>query len=228
MSFSSLKLRSARARALGLGVAALIAVVFSTALAAEEPDAAATEKRAAAQRRRPARLEVVDPLSFTITEQVRISGEAREKYDGALRLLEQQQYQQGIARLIEVTEEAPTVTAPYINLGMAYVLIGDLGKAEASLTTARELNPEHPVVHNELGLLYRKTARFAEARQSYEKALAIHSGFHFAHRNLAVLCDVYLDDLPCALEHYEAYSQAVPSDEQVAKWVVDLRSRVTP
>ena len=217
-----------RARAVLLAAALLAAIWPVVSSAAEEPEndtAEATKSRAAAQRRRPARLEVIDPLSFTIQEQVRISGEARAAYDDALNLLEQELYEQGIARLITVTEEAPTVTAPYINLGIAYARIGDLEKAEGALLTALELNPEHPVVHNELGLLYREKGRFAEARQSYEKALAIHSGFHFAHRNLAILCDVYLDDLPCALSHYEAYSQAVPSDKDATIWIADLRSR---
>jgi tetratricopeptide (TPR) repeat protein len=142
--------------------------------------------------------------------------------------LEQQQYDQGIALLLQLTETAPELTTPYINLGMAYAQTGDLERAESSFKTALERNPEHPVALNELGLLYRETGRFAAARSSYEKALAVHAGFHFAHRNLAILCDVYLDDLPCALAHYEAYSQAVPDDKEAAIWVADLRSRVSP
>ena len=229
MCASSIERRQPSPRArLEVILAAVAVAVCSPTWAADAPggpESAATKPSPATLRRRPAQLEVLDALSFTITEQVRISGEARAAYDDALRLLEQERYEQGIARLLAVTQEAPPVTAPYINLGIAYTRIGDLKKAEASLVTALELNPEHPVAHNELGLLYRATGRFAEARQSYERALAIHAGFHFAHRNLAILCDVYLDDLPCALTHYEAYSNAVPDDEEAAIWVADLRSR---
>jgi len=190
-------------------------------------DSAAKDKaRSPAPKRRPARLEVVDDLSFTITEQARISGEARAQYDNALQLLEQQRYEQGIALLLDVVDKAPDVTAPLINLGIAYERVGDLERAEATLKKALERNPSHPVVYDELGLLYRETGRFAAARESYEKALAIHAGFHFAHRNLAILCDVYLDDLPCALAHYEAYSRAEPDDKEVAVWIADLRKRL--
>jgi tetratricopeptide (TPR) repeat protein len=184
-----------------------------------------SKAKASTPKRKPARLDVIDALSFTITEQARISGEARAQYDAAVRALEQERYEQGIALLNQVVAQAPDVAAPYIDLGMAYRRQGDLERAEASLQTALELNPNHPVALDEMGLLYRETGRFTAARASYEKALAVHSGFHFAHRNLAILCDIYLNDLPCALEHYEAYSQAEPDDEQAAIWVADLRNR---
>ena len=123
-------------------------------------------------------------------------------------------------------QQAPDVTTPHINLGIAYSQYGDLELAEASLATALQLNPEHPIAHNEMGMVYRRTGRFSQARQSYERALGVHPSFHFANRNLAVLCDLYLADLPCALEHYEAYSQAVPDDQEVTIWIADIRNRL--
>ena len=164
---------------------------------------------------------------FTLTDNVQIDAGTRAQYDDAVRALEQQQYEQGIASLLKVTQSVPTATAPYIDLGIAYGRTGDLDKAEASFKRALELNPRHPIAYNELGLVYRKKGQFAEARASYEKAIALVPDFHFARLNLAILCDLYLADTACALANYEAYQRAMPDDKQAAMWVADLRTRAS-
>ena len=175
--------------------------------------------------RRPEPALLQDAGGFTITESVRASGSARAGFDSAVHALEQKQYQNAIPQLVAVTEAAPDATSAHIDLAIAYREMNDLAKAEASLKKALELNPRHPVALNELGIVHRKTGRFAEARKAYEQVLTLYPGFHFARRNLAILCDVYLGDAACALQHYELYLQAVPGDEKAAMWVADLRAR---
>ena len=175
--------------------------------------------------RTPARIEIQESVGFTITEEARISSNLRTEYESALTLLEQGRHAEGVALLETVAEAAPQISAPRIDLGIAYHLAGDLEAAERNLLRAVELNAEHPIAHNELGILYRKTGRFAEARRSYERALAIYPGYHFARRNLAILCDLYLADVNCALENYEAYMKTVPGDDQASMWIADIRNR---
>ncbi len=174
----------------------------------------------------PSRVQVQEEVGFTITEEARIGGDVRAEYEMALSYLQQGRDDEGIILLQRVAEAAPELSAPRIDLGVAQHRAGDLEAAEKNLLLALESNPEQPVAHNELGIIYRKTGRFDEARKSYESALAVYPGFHFARRNLAILCDLYLADLDCALQNYEAYMKTVPSDEEASMWIADLRYRL--
>jgi hypothetical protein len=58
------------------------------------------------------------------------------------------------------------------------------------------------------------------------KPLALSPNYAKAHFNLGVLAELYLQDLPLALTHYEAYQNTqTEADSTVAKWVIDLQKR---
>lgn len=156
---------------------------------------------------------------------IAVGAEARHDFQEALRQGEARNYDAAITAFRAVAEQAPHVPAVHINLGIALCHAGSLEEAAASIERALELDPRHPIALNELGIVYRKTGQFERARESYAKVLAIHPNFHLARRNLAILCDVYLRDEECALQHYTAYTAVVPDDEAVAMWVRDLRVR---
>jgi len=177
-------------------------------------------------RTRPVRIEIQEAVGFTITEDARISSDVRIDYDRALQSLEQGELERGIQVLEAIIEMAPDLSAPRIDLGIAYHKAGNVEAAEENLLLALDSNPEHPIALNELGIVYRKTGRFTAARRSYEAALAVYPGYHYARRNLAILCDLYLADMNCALDNYEAYMATVPSDDEASMWIKDLRYRM--
>ena len=176
--------------------------------------------------RKAANIEIQEAVGFTITEEVKVPESIRLQYYEALRYLREENLQQGIAILEQVTQAAPTVTAPNIDLGVAYHRLGSMERSEEYLLRALALNSNHPVALNELGIVYRETGRFRKAKQQYEAAIAVYPGYHHARRNLAILCDLYLGDLSCALNQYEAYMATVPADPEVEMWVTDLRNRM--
>ena len=163
---------------------------------------------------------------FIITEVPTMDEASRRDFDRAVGMMKDQDFVQAIDLLEKVIKQSPGVTAPYIDIAIAYQLVGKPEQAEGHLKTALSLFPDHPVACNEYGLLCRKTGRFAEARAIYEKAIARFPEYYPLHRNLGILCDLYLNDPACALEHYEIYSNARPKDAQVTLWIADVRARL--
>ena len=171
-------------------------------------------------------IEARDATGFSLTETTRISAGDRTDFDEANHALAAGQLDSAIAILTRLTNESPALTAAHVNLGIAQHRNGDLPAAEAALEAALELNPNHPVALNELGIVYRGMGRFQDARSRFEAALATYPELHYARRNLAILCDLYLADPACALEQYERLRVSLPGDEKVEMWIVDLRHRM--
>ena len=194
-------------------------------LVAPEPAAGEEPSQELSQKPAVARLEN-GREGFVITEVPPMDEASRRDFDRAVAMLKDEGYDEAIVLLEKVIEKSPGVTAPYVDIAIAYWRTGAPDQAEENLKTALELFPEHPVACNEYGLLYRRTGRFTEARAMYEKAIARFPDYYPAHRNLGIVCDLYLNDPACALKHYEIYSEARPEDKQVKLWVADLRARL--
>jgi Flp pilus assembly protein TadD len=125
-----------------------------------------------------------------------------------------------------VIERSPAVTAPHIDIAVAYMRTGKKGPAEEHLKTALGLFPGHPVASNEYGLLLRRAGRFKEAREVYLKAIARFPEYLPVHKNLGILCDLYMDDPECALHEFETYAAGAPADKQVKTWIAELKIRL--
>lgn len=95
-----------------------------------------------------------------------------------------------------------------------------------SLEKAVQAKPTAPV-YNQLGILYRESGRFTEARVAYESALKINPDYALAQRNLGILLDIYLQQPQQALVHYRAYAQlAGEQDKEAALWVAEIQQRL--
>ena len=157
----------------------LLGCVSSTNTAREQTRASGDFSRdqVAKKSRRAAKIESDGAYGFTLSEIVRIDSDVRRDYQRGISLLESGQLEAGVEVLESVVERAPEVTNPYIDLGIAYGRLNRHAEAEASLSSALSLSPNHPAALNELGIVQRRTGRFEAARASYERALSIHPGF---------------------------------------------------
>jgi len=163
---------------------------------------------------------------FVIRENPGMDTESRGEFERAVAMMNDGKYDKAIELLTKVIEQSPGVTAPYINIAEAFMRTGKPELAEQHLKTALGLVPNHPAASNEYGLLLRKGGRFKEAREIYEKSLASFPDYLPIHRNLGILCDLYLNDPECALKQFEIYGEGMPADAQVKIWIAELRIRL--
>lgn len=156
---------------------------------------------------------------------VRVSGSVERDFQKSLEHLAGEQYPEAIELLQSVVEREKRLPAPYVNLGIAYYKNGNEKHAEEAFRHALELDPDHPAANNELGVLYRRQGRFAEARKVYVNALAKNPEYRPLIKNLGILCDLYLQDLECALAQFQQYMALEPEDKEVPIWVAGLKRR---
>ena len=157
---------------------------------------------------------------------VSVDSDVQALFERAVQALGRDEYDTAISLLHTVIEREQRLTAPYINLAMAYVKQGDNTRAEENLMKALDIDLANPVANNELGMLYRKQGKFADARKAYTNALTENPDYLPVIKNLGILCDLYMRDFQCALEQYESYQDQVPDDKTMQIWIADLKRRI--
>ncbi|MBE0500580.1 MAG: tetratricopeptide repeat protein [Desulfuromonadales bacterium] len=164
---------------------------------------------------------------FQIEERADMDGEIRSDFTSAVDLIEQARHDEAIVLLERVIARLSGLTAPHVNIALAYEQKAETEKAEKHLKTALELIPGHPVASNVYGLLLRKNGRFTQARDIFEASLQHFPEYLPVRKNLGILCELYLGDMVGALQQFEIYNEAAPEDEQVMIWIASLRQRIT-
>jgi len=164
-------------------------------------------------------------VGFEINENGRIGDALRDLFARGVDALESGKYDVAVDTFKSVIIAAPFMSAPYINLGIAYIRSERDAQAEEPLKKALELVSGHPLASHEYGLLLRREGRFDEARTVYESSLKIFPEYFPLRKNLGVLCDIYLNDLGCAARQYEMFLDAQPGNEQVELWLVEVQGR---
>lgn len=159
--------------------------------------------------------------------EVRVSDQTQAEFDRALEAMRNEQWEQAEQRLRGMTEQYPTLSGPWVNLGKVYAETKRPEEAVTALEKALALNPNNLDAYNQLGLLKREAGAFNQAEALYRQALDVWPFHARTHLNLGVLLDLYLGRGKEALLHYRAYQQRQEEmDRQVAGWIVDLERQL--
>lgn len=164
------------------------------------------------------------PVPGKVTTRIEFN---QEGYEAALELMKQKKYSDAIVSLQTIIRDSERRAGPFINLGIAYKELGKLNVSKKAFLTATQIDPKSAIAFNELGLVYRKLGEFASAKQAYMESISNKSRYSLPYRNLGILCDIYLQDLPCAIRNYKKYLNLTgKEDKKVGLWIVDLKRRI--
>ncbi|MAX54026.1 MAG: hypothetical protein CL537_00665 [Alcanivoracaceae bacterium] len=156
----------------------------------------------------------------------KVAQQAMGEYARALQTRMAGNDQQALVMFQSLAERYPQLSGPRLNVALIYMQQEDWGKADKAFRDCLAVNDSNPYCHNGLGLALREQGKFDDSRMHYQRALALDPKYARAHFNLAVLGELYLQDLNLALTHFQAYQdlQKQP-DTNVANWIVDLQNR---
>jgi tetratricopeptide (TPR) repeat protein len=153
-----------------------------------------------------------------------VSKKTATAYNAALKYMSAKNYDTAILEMQKVAKMDERISGPWVNIGVAHKELGDLEKAKTAFEKALKINPNNPYALNELAILKREEGKFEIAEQLYKKALSAYPDYKNAHLNLAILCDVYLRKIDCALGHYQEYlNLSGDQDKQVIAWMTQLK-----
>ncbi|NEX64533.1 tetratricopeptide repeat protein [Noviherbaspirillum galbum] len=107
--------------------------------------------------------------------------------DAAFALFQQGAHADALRRLSALPPaQRDTVAALNLAAACAHAL-GRLDEAEAHWTRALQVDPDHALIHNNLGILYQKTGRPAQAETAFRHALARRPDYSEASFNFGAL-----------------------------------------
>ncbi|MGB5178947.1 MAG: tetratricopeptide repeat protein [Gammaproteobacteria bacterium] len=150
----------------------------------------------------------------------------KTEYQQVLESMQAEHWQAAREQLTEITTQQPSLSGPWVNLGITRTMLGDQTGAESAFKKAIDTNSRNIEAYNQLGMLYRRHGRLDEAQFIYEEALRRDPDNTNIHWNLGILYDRYLPNPRQALQHYQRYRQITASDDpRLLAWIADLETR---
>jgi len=123
-------------------------------------------------------------------------------------------------------ENRPELAGPYANLAIISLKNNEPEKALELVKVALTKNPNLAQALNLLAYLEQVSGEIKEAEKHYKEAIKNKNDYAIAHYNIALLYDVYLQDIKSAIPHYERYMKLINNkDKSTADWLEQINSQ---
>mgnify|MGYP000731230794 CR=1 FL=1 len=162
-----------------------------------------------------------------LTSNTPLAPHIKAQFIAATKQLKQGQVAAAKLAFDKLTEQAPSLSGPWLKLGDIALARSEPAMALTHFKQALAVNPNNYVASSRIASLLREQGDFDGARQHYEKALKAWPGLVSAHINLGILYDLYLGNKEDALAHYKLAQKLneldnKPVNKQLKIWIIDV------
>ena len=146
-------------------------------------------------------------------------------YKSAIIALNNNELDKAEQLFITISARQPNIAGSWANLALISIKKSDLTQAEFYAKTALAKNANMPQALNLSGYLAQKKGEINKAKSYYLSAISHKSDYALAHYNVALLFDIYLQDIAKAIEHYQFYlAYSKKKDENTENWLEGLKA----
>ncbi len=173
------------------------------------------------------------PSQEAKSEPVKTTGETKAKsslpepdqvlYDNAITALNSDRLDNAEYSLNKLYKKYPNHFGISFNLAVTHFKNNDLQLAEEFTSLAKNIDKNQASLYNLLGLIEVEKKNFQVAKKHYKQAIQLDKSFSSAHYNLALLNDIYFQDIRAAYLSYLSYLELNPDDDSVKDWVDQLK-----
>ncbi len=163
---------------------------------------------------------VVDRKAPATTAEV-----ASPLFNKGITALQNGDYEQAEKAFEQYRQAHPEKAGAYANLALIAYQKDDMEKALSMANQSLKRNPDMPEAYNLRGMVLIRKGEIKKANEDLLRAVELNDDYAYAHYNLALLNDIYLQEIATAIKHYEKYLSLISSpDKATEEWVKHLKS----
>jgi len=148
----------------------------------------------------------------------------KSEYKKALTLLNHDKLDAAREIFQQFKSDRPELAGPYANLAIIALKNNKPEKALELVKLALSKNPNLAHALNLLAYLEQVSGEIKLAEKHYKEAIKNKNDYAIAHYNIALLYDVYLQDIESAIPHYERYMELINNeDKNTADWLEQIK-----
>lgn len=144
-------------------------------------------------------------------------------FQAALGSMNRNELDEAAGRFRSIAKSRPDLAGPWANLALIDIRRNQLDQAEKNAAEALKRNPRLAQAHGVLGYVAAARGDVRKALEHYRRAVDIKKDYAVAHYNIAVINDLFLNDMAAAAAHYRLYLAATAGgDKKTADWLAEI------